>query len=140
MCATRSSIAILIAAGLLGTFHSVLAGDGEDKEITPPASLHDDFETPRIAWEREHSDTTINLIAQERSPRAAHDGNQSERFQFEADPGSQFFVSYPLPEDSGDRVAHHGLHVRANRVGVQLYVRVVLPEDVDPETRAPSFL
>jgi hypothetical protein len=30
--------------------------------------------------------------------------------------------------------------VRANRVGVQLYARVVLPEDIDPETRAPSFV
>ena len=29
------------------------------------------------------------------------------------------------------------LYVRANRVGVQLYARVVLPEDIDPETRAP---
>jgi hypothetical protein len=140
MCATRSSIAILIAAGLLGAFHSALAGNGEDKEKSPPASLHDDFEAPRIAWEREHTDTTINLIAQERSPRAAHDGNQSERFQFEADPGSQFFVSYPLPKVPVTESLTTALHVRANRVGVQLYVRVVLPEDVDPETRAPSFL
>src|SRR4029078_4287376 len=32
------------------------------------------------------------------------------------------------------------VYVRANRIGVQLYARVVLPADVDPETRAPSFV
>ena len=66
--------------------------------------------------------------------------NQSERFQFEADPGSQFFVSYALPKVPVTDALTLAVHVRANRVGVQLYGRVVLPEDVDPETRAPSFL
>ena len=32
------------------------------------------------------------------------------------------------------------LYVRADRIGVQLYGRVVLPADIDPETRAPSFV
>ena len=140
MRGTRRSMAVLIAAVLHGVLGFGLSGTGEEPPKSPPASLHDDFETPRIAWEREHTDTTINLIAQDRSPRAAHDGNQSERFQFEAEPGSQFFVSYALPKIPVTDALVAALHVRANRVGVQLYGRVVLPEDVDPETRAPSYL
>ncbi|MGC8641227.1 MAG: hypothetical protein ACP5XB_15275, partial [Isosphaeraceae bacterium] len=140
MRVTRSSIAILVAAGLLSALLAPPAGRGEEPAKSPPASLHDDFETQGIAWEREHTDTTIHLIAQERSPRAANDGNQSERFQFEADPGSQFFVSYALPKVPVTDALTLAIHVRANRSGVQVYGRVVLPEDVDPETRAPSFL
>ncbi|WP_076349805.1 hypothetical protein [Paludisphaera borealis] len=104
------------------------------------AVLHDGFETPGVVWQREHTDTTINLLAQERSERAAHDGRLSERFQFEADQGSQFFVSYPLPKVRVTEKLEVVLNTRANRAGVQLFVRVVLPSDVDPETRAASFV
>ena len=115
------------------------AGEGSRRRPKKPAaSLHDGFETPQVVWEREHADTTINLIAQERSVRAAHDGGHSERFQFEADPGSQFFVSYALPRIEVTDSLQVALYVRANRVGVQLFGRVVLPADIDPETRAPS--
>lgn len=134
------SIAVVASASLAALPAAALAGDDEESSKVSAARLHDDFEGPRIAWEREHTDTTINLIAQERSPRAAQDGTRSERFQFESEPGSQFFVSYPLPKVPVTDALTTVLHVRANRVGVQLYGRVVLPEDVDPETRAPSFL
>jgi hypothetical protein len=133
--------AVAIVAGLLG-----LAARGVGDEPGPQSSRvkeqghHDDFETPQVVWEREHIDTTINLIAQERSVRAAHDGKLSERFQFEAGAGSQFFVSYALPAIPVTEKLEAALYVRADRVGVQLYARVVLPADIDPETRAPSFV
>ena len=132
---------LLVSAGLLGAIglRADEKGTGDEPK-KPAASLHDGFETPQIAWEREHADTTINLIAQDRSVRAAHDGSHSERFQFEADPGSQFFVSYALPRIEITDALQAALYVRANRVGVQLYGRVVLPADIDPETRAPSFV
>jgi hypothetical protein len=103
-------------------------------------TLHDDFETPGAVWQRERTDTTINLLAHERSDRAAYDGKQSERFQFEADQGSQFLVSYPLPKVRVSEKLEVALYARSNRAGVQLFVRVILPSDVDPETRAPSFV
>ena len=49
MRVTRSSIAILISAGLLGVSHSVHPASGEEPPKSKPASLHDDFETPGIA-------------------------------------------------------------------------------------------
>jgi len=119
-------IVMVASAGLVGALGSQPKGsDEESKE--PPASLHDSFETPQVAWEREHTDTTINLIAQDRSVRAAHDGNLSEHFQFDADTGSQFFVSYALPKIPVTDKLQAVLHVRASRAGVQLFGRVVLP-------------
>src|SRR5271157_1790231 len=139
MRVNRRWIALVMSAGLLVVLGAHPKG-GEDEPKPPPASLHDSFETAQVAWEREHTDTTINLIVQDRSVRAAHDGNLSEHFQFDADTGSQFFVSYALPKIPVTDKLQAVLHVRANRVGVQLYGRVVLPADIDSETRAPSFV
>src|SRR5262249_19714097 len=134
-------IAVAISAGLLGLAACGLGDEpGPQSSRVKEQSLHDDFETPLVVWEREHIDTTINLIAQERSVRAAHDGKRSERFQFEGGAGSQFFVSYPLPSIPVTEKLEAALYVRADRVGAQLYARVVLPADIDPETRAPSFV
>src|SRR5271165_2752715 len=139
MRVNRRWIALVISAGLVFAL-GVQPKGGEEGPKTPPASLHDSFETAQVAWEREHTDTTINLIAQDRSVRAAHDGNLSEHFQFDADTGSQFFVSYALPKIPVTDRLQAVLHVRANRAGVQLFGLVVLPADIDSETRAPSFV
>ncbi len=82
----------------------------------------------------------MNLLAQDRSERAAHGGRLSEHFQFDAGPGSQFFVSYALPRIPVSEELSVGLHVRSTRAGVQIFGRVVLPADVDPETKAPSYV
>jgi len=132
-------LAGVVALGGSAPGVSVQEGDDEapGKEYT---TLRDGFESPGIAWRRERADTTINLLAQERSDRAAYEGKQSERFQFEADLGSQFFVSYPLPNVPVTDKLEIVLNVRANRAGAQVFARVVLPSDVDPETKAPSFV
>ena len=139
MRVNRRWIALVISAGLSWCAGGQPKG-GEEEPKTPATSLHDSFETAQIAWEREHTDTTINLIAQDRSVRAAHDGNLSEHFQFDADTGSQFFVSYALPKIPVTDKVQAVVHVRASRAGVQLFGRVVLPADIDAETRAPSFV
>ena len=138
----RRSIAVVTSAGLVALIGLVSSGAGEEPKSSDAGhqSLHDGFESLQLIWEREHTDTTINLIAHDRSVRAAHDGNLSERFQFEADAGSQFFVSYALPAVPVTEKLEASLYVRADRIGVQLYGRVVLPADIDPETRAPSFV
>ena len=79
-------------------------------------------------------------MAHERSDRAAHGGRLSERFQFEAQSGSRFFVSYALPRVLVTADLGLSLYVRANRAGAQLFGWVVLPADIDPETRAPSYV
>ena len=139
MSSNRRWVSLVTVAGLLFAAGARPTG-GEEEPKTPAASLHDSFETAQTAWEKEHTDTTINLIAQDRSVRAAHDGNRSEHFQFEADTGSQFFVSYALPKIPVTDKLQAVIHVRANRAGVQLFGRVVLPADVDSETRAPSYV
>ncbi len=131
--ALSATTALLLVAGLVGTLR------GKD-DAPATATFHDDFEAPRTAWVREQTDAAVNLEAHERSDRAAHDGRRSERFRFEAGLGSSFFYSYPLPKVPVTDELKVGLYVRSTRAGVQLYGRVVLPADTDPDTGQPSYV
>jgi hypothetical protein len=139
MFVVRRLVGIVFGAGVLVGLLVVSRGDDGNAPARSP-SLRESFETAEPLWQREYTDTTVKLLAQERSERAAHDGRLSERFQFESAPGSQFFVSYATPKVPVSDDLNVSLYVRSDRAGVQLFGRVVLPSDVDPETRAPSFV
>jgi hypothetical protein len=124
-----------LAAGLL-----VSAAAQDDKSRADSPVLRDGFETSEPAWQSEHMDTVVRLLEHDRSQRAAHGGRLSEHFHFEAGVGSQFFVSYATPKIPVTDELRVGLYVRSDRAGVRVYARIVLPADVDPETKAPSFV
>jgi hypothetical protein len=123
--------------GLLSVLSIATSCPGADN---PTATLRDDFESARTIWKQEQTDANITLQAHERSERAAHQGRMSERFAFNAGVGSSFYYSYALPKIPVVDGLKVGLYVRSNRSGVQLFARVILPADVDPETGQPSFL
>ena len=104
------------------------------------ASLSDGFESPQVIWREEQTDTSFLLKTHERSEIASHEGSQSERFVFEAGPGSVLYYSYRLPRLPLTDTLHASLYVRSNRTGVRIYGRVVLPEEKDPETGQPAYL
>ncbi len=127
------SAAILLAAG-------VAARTGDASQDAPKSVIRDGFETSRPVWNQEQTDATIGLIAHDRSQRAAHEGKTSEHIQFTAGLGSGFYFSYALPKVVIQDDLRVSLLVRSNRPGVQIFARVVLPADIDPETKEPSFL
>jgi hypothetical protein len=105
-----------------------------------PGALHDGFETGRPVWKQEETDVTVNLLDHDRSDRAAHDGRLSERFHFEAGPGSSIYYSYPLPKVPVVATLEVDLFARSDHAGIQLFARVVLPSDTDPDTGHASFV
>jgi hypothetical protein len=133
-----------VALGVLalGVVFGPARGAGDEPEPGPgePAVIRDGFETARTVWNQEQTDATINLLAHDRSTRAAHEGKAAEHFRFNSGLGSGFFFSYPLPKVPVTDALRASLYVRANRAGVQLFARVVLPADIDPATNQPSFL
>jgi hypothetical protein len=139
MIVARRFVEVIVSAGMLVSLLVVSRG-GEDKPPAPPDALQDRFETPQPSWQREYTDGAITLQVQDRSERAAHGGRLSEHFQFETTSGNQFFVSYATPRVPVSDDLSVSVFVRANRGGVRIYGRVVLPADIDPETKAPSFL
>ncbi len=111
-------------------------------EAAPPASgtIRDGFEGPKVIWRQEQTDAAYKIFAHERTKRAAHDGQLSEGFQFEAGIGGGLYYSYPLPKVPITDALKVSLYIRSNRSGAQILGRVVLPADVDPETRKPAFV
>jgi hypothetical protein len=103
-------------------------------------TIHDDFESDRTVWRQEQTDATVNLLAHERSPQAAHDGRLSERFAFTAGLGSAFYFSYALPKIPVSDALRVSVYARSKRAGVRVYGRVILPSDTDPDTGQPSFV
>ena len=139
MIVARRFVEVIVTAGILVGLLVVSKG-GEEAPIASSEAFRDGFETAEPSWLREYADAAVNLAAQERSQRAAHGGRLSERFQLESASGSQFLVSFATPRvPLGDDLSV-SLFVRANRGGAQLYGRVVLPADIDPDTKAPSFV
>ena len=141
MCVSRWNVSVLAAAGFLAA--GLVAARAAQPQGSQPAEgsvIRDGFEAGPTSWQREYTDTTVRLLAHERSPRAAHGGRLSERFQFEAGPGSRFYVSKALPKVPVTADLSVSLYVRSNRAGAQLFGWVVLPADIDPDTKAPSFL
>ncbi len=136
--------AIRWALAVMAVMLAQAPGRGDDEGRPAPAEeptmIREGFETPGTVWRQEQTDATITLLAHDRSTRAAHEGKTSEHFRFTAGLGSGFFFSYPLPKVPVTDALKTSLYVRANRAGVQLFTRVVLPADTDPETNQPSFL
>lgn len=146
---TRASGTPMVAVLALAlTCLTAWAADPKPKPAAPtpapaeagPAVIRDGFESPRTGWGREQTDATIGLQVHDRTDRATHGGKAAEHFRFSAGIGSGFYVSYPLPKVPVNDALRAGLFVRANRAGVQLFARVVLPSDTDPLTNQPSFL
>ena len=136
----RRLVSLVAAAGFV--VGGVVLSRGEQQDDAPAAAgaLKDGFETPQPSWEREYTDTTVRLSAHDRSDRAAHQGRLAEHFQFDAGVGGQFFVSYALPKVPVTADLGVSLFVRSNKQGAQLFGKVILPADIDPETKAPSYV
>ena len=144
MLASRRHAVILAVALMTAGLAAVRGGPQEkapqEKDPAESDFIRDGFEAERTTWQQEYTDTTVRLLAHERSDRAAHGGRTSERFRFEAGVGSRFFVSQALPKIPVTEDLGVSLYIRSNRPGAQVFGWVVLPEDIDPETRAPSFV
>ncbi|RUL87877.1 hypothetical protein [Tautonia sociabilis] len=104
------------------------------------AALVEGFEGDRVSWRQETADAPIRMQAHERAADAAFEGDRGERFRFVAGLGSGVYVSYPLPRVPISRELRASVYVRSDRPGVQLLGRVVLPNDLDPETGQPFFV
>ena len=127
------AILVGLSLCLVVTAMGVAAGTGSD-------TIRDGFEGPRTAWIQEKTDAVVQLLAHERTKLAIREGLLSEGFQFRADVGSGFFYSYALPKIPIDTDLKVSLAVRSDRSGVQLLGRVIIPEDVDPDSGKPSYV
>lgn len=90
------------------------------------------FETQKIVWTKAGADAPYDEIAHASSDQGAHDGQRSEYLQVNAKEGTFIHYLYPVGKAPvGDELAGK-VWVKANRPGIQLLARVVLPNERDP--------
>jgi hypothetical protein len=100
----------------------------------PAQQIHrDSFESRSARWIKGTSDAPFRETGHDLTDATAHSGQHSEYIGLVADQGTYIHYVYPIGRApvSDDLLA--SLWVRANRPGVQLMARLVLPRERDPK-------
>jgi len=90
------------------------------------------FESTKTLWVKAGADATYDEVGHSSSDQGAHDGQRAEYLQINANQGSYIHYQYPVGKALiGDELIGK-VWIKANRPGIQLLARVVLPNERDP--------
>ena len=110
--------------------------------LLPPLAVADpavreDFEGSDPCWRDAGGDGNYKIVQQQRAFVGAHGGRGCERIRVTGDNGSFVYVSYELGEARiiGELTA--SVWINADRPGLQILLRVVLPHSLDSRTGRP---
>ncbi len=96
--------------------------------------LRQGFESDRVLWEKSGFDAQFDEKKHEISTATSHGGNKSEHISLEVKPGNFIYYTFPLGNAPLGEEFSGSVWVKANRPGIQLMARVVLPREADPST------
>ncbi len=96
--------------------------------------LRDSYESLETCWKLSDHDCTLRVLQHQRAFEQAHSGQTSEHVQFYAGSGTYVHLVSPLPASRIIDELTISVWVKANRPGLQLAMRVVLPRSQDPRT------
>jgi hypothetical protein len=123
-----------VASPFFGLTLALIAGLLEI-ELAQGQQIHrNGFETLKMGWLKGAFDAPYQEKGHTISDQVAHTGRHSEYIQFEAKPGTFIHYAYALNGRAmiSDELSI-GLWLRANRPGMMLMARVVLPRERDPQ-------
>ena len=101
------------------------------------ADVWQGFEEAETSWQLAEADGQVQTLVHERTWREAHGGNGSEHFRLALGAGNKVLLSTPVPPARAIQELRLALWVKADRVGPQLFARVVLPRSREPRTDRP---
>jgi|GEM_PF-5122319 len=99
-----------------------------------PGELRDSFETSDPSWKLVLSDGQTRVLLHTRDFRVARSGHASESIGLSTQGGSYAYLAYEINPLMLIDELQASVWVRANRSGLQLAMRVVLPHTRDPRT------
>lgn len=91
--------------------------------------VRESFEQGGPAWEEEGTDLHRLIRTHQPSTQSAHSGQRSEYLELEAGNGTYLYYSYPIGRALIIEELASSVWIKANRKGVQLLGRVVLPRE-----------
>ncbi len=90
------------------------------------------FETREPAWVRQNADAPFRELAHAMTDATAHTGQFCEHIHVQAEQGSFVYYAYPVGKALLSDELTASVWVKANRPGVQLAARLVLPKERNP--------
>ena len=109
---------------------------------TPFTSAHsapfDDFEGPQVSWQIGDADVGYQLLRHQRIAGEAHAGRGSELVQITGGAGTFVYITRNVGSARIVAELKPQVWVKADRPGIQLLARVVLPHTPDPRTGRPA--
>jgi hypothetical protein len=90
------------------------------------------FETGKTAWSKSGFDAQYDEVAHIISDQGAHEGQRSEYLQFNAKSGNFIYYHYPVAKAPVADDLVGSVYIKANRPGIQVLARIVLPNERDP--------
>ena len=100
-------------------------------------SVLEDFEGQQPSWQLVESDCQVSLVEHKRVFSGARSGRGCELMTIQADRGTYVYAGHPIQSARAIEELQLGVWIRANRSGLQLLGRVVLPRSLDPHSGKP---
>jgi hypothetical protein len=116
----------------------VLAIAGGALGARSDAPWHEGFEGPNTSWRPAGADLEYRLEVHGRARGGAHTGQGSEQLRVSGTNGSYVDFSHPVPPSRITTELAASVWVKADRPGLQILARIVLPGLTDPRTRQPA--
>src|SRR4051812_8662287 len=91
------------------------------------------FETDKLFWTKSIADAAHEVVLHTSTDQGAHTGQRSEYLQLKVQNGTYLYYQYPLGKAPVGEELNGGVWIKANRPGVQLLARVILPRERDPK-------
>jgi len=104
------------------------------------ADHRDSFESAEPTWRLADADCGARIAVQRRDFQTFHTGRASECLSLIAQQGTYAYLVHDLPQSRVIAEWTATLWVKADRTGLQLLARVVLPRSRDPQTGGPMTL
>ncbi len=101
------------------------------------AAVPESFEGPQVSWQAAEADLTYRVEAHHRFTGDAHTGQGSELVQISGTGGTHVYFAHDIGTARIVAELVPCVWVKANRPGIQILARVVLPHSPDPRTGQP---
>ncbi len=102
------------------------------------AAVRDDFESGQVTWRAGDADAQYRLESQQRITADPHSGQASELIQISAGVEPLFYFTHDVGSARIVAELSPSVWIKANRPGIQLLARVILPHTPDPRTGQPT--
>ncbi len=135
---------LLVAVPGVGTLRPAWA-DAPRPSLPPggasvTALSENDFEGDHPSWQPDSADTAYRWLRHERVWSQAHGGQRSELVRIESGLGSQVMVAHAVAPARVIDDLRPAVWIQSDRIGMQLFGRVVLPRTIDPATGRPAWI